>query len=339
MTREVILEKLSNINICVTNITYTYDIGLMFDVLSSEGVASEQGYNFSQWPCFKFPITNDFRNTTELIGSMTVEIMKPLGVAKDSQNYPVFCNSAILKNFDISIVDISQIEQWGYGEATTDFHNHINKNLDTMEVDNNLSTNQYTSKINYNYAFKVFGGHYHLLNNLGNTATGIVGRPEILKLADIYNQYRDKTIGLDTTVWHNLGIMPCTRVKWNNRNMIVDSREIDFEMNRESLKLIEKKLRGDVPELEAKMYLENENGQTINLNPFYDEQFNPVTVDSYTRNGSMVQGYAGDGTQVNATIMFWPSWSEGICANVSIPDALDNITVGINSNGELFIMD
>lgn len=67
MTREVILEKLSNINICVTNITYTYDIGLMFDVLSSEGVASEQGYNFSQWPCFKFPITNDFRNLIQRI--------------------------------------------------------------------------------------------------------------------------------------------------------------------------------------------------------------------------------------------------------------------------------
>jgi hypothetical protein len=62
MSREEILEKLSNINICVANITYTYDIGLMFDVLSSVGIASEQGYNFSQWPCFKFPITNDFRN-------------------------------------------------------------------------------------------------------------------------------------------------------------------------------------------------------------------------------------------------------------------------------------
>ena len=62
MSREEILEKLSNINICVANITYTYDIGLMFGVLSSVGIASEQGYNFSQWPCFKFPITNDFRN-------------------------------------------------------------------------------------------------------------------------------------------------------------------------------------------------------------------------------------------------------------------------------------
>jgi len=285
------------------------------------------------------PIPSSLYNGgTEVIVDFTIELMKPFGVAIDG-NMPKFCNSAILRNFSVDIADVDQIQTWGYGEATTDFHNKLNKNLETMEVDNNLSTNQYTSKLTYNYAFKVCNGHYNLLDNLGNTATGIIARPEVLKLADIYNQYRDKTIGLDTTVWHNLGIQPNTRVKWNNRSMIVDSREIDFEMNRETVRLIEKKLRGDVPELEAKMYLENENGQTINLNPFYDEQFNPQTVDSYTRNGSMVHGYASDGTQVNAAIMFWPSWTEGICANVSIPDALDSITVGINNIGELFIMD
>jgi len=62
MARGEILAKLSSINFCVANITYTYDIGLMFDVLSSVGVASEQGYNFSQWPCFKFPVTNEVRS-------------------------------------------------------------------------------------------------------------------------------------------------------------------------------------------------------------------------------------------------------------------------------------
>ena len=67
MTREEILAKLSNINICVANITYTYDIGLMFDVLSSDGVAYEQGYNFSQWPCFKFSNTKDFKKIVRRI--------------------------------------------------------------------------------------------------------------------------------------------------------------------------------------------------------------------------------------------------------------------------------
>ena len=67
MTREELLAKLSNINICVANNTYTYDIGLMFDMLTSDGAASEQGYNFSQWPCFKFSITDDFKNIVRSI--------------------------------------------------------------------------------------------------------------------------------------------------------------------------------------------------------------------------------------------------------------------------------
>ena len=53
MTRKELVAKLRTIDICVSNITYTYDIGLMFDVLSSKGASSEQGYNYSQWPCFR----------------------------------------------------------------------------------------------------------------------------------------------------------------------------------------------------------------------------------------------------------------------------------------------
>ena len=67
MTRSEIISKLSKITLCVANITYTYDIGLFFDVLTSEGAASEQGYNFSQWPCFKFSITDNFKNIVRRI--------------------------------------------------------------------------------------------------------------------------------------------------------------------------------------------------------------------------------------------------------------------------------
>lgn len=278
----------------------------------------------------------DYHGSTELIATIYIQIMKPFGVAKDSQNYPVFCNSSLLKNFNISMVDTNQVEQWGYDDITTDFHNKINKNLDTFEIDNKLSTNQYINKLSYNYCFKVYNNNYLLLNNLCNQATGIIGRPEILKLADIYNQYRDKTIGLNTTLWENLGITPNTRVKWNNRNFIVDKQEIDYEMNRNTISLIEKKLRSDIPEIETKMYLENENGQTLNLNPFYNERFNPITVESYSRNGSAVIGETDN--QINSIISFYPTWGDGIEAWVSIPEILlYNINVSINDNGELII--
>lgn len=281
----------------------------------------------------------DYHGSTELIATIYIQIMKPFGVAKDSQNYPVFCNSSLLKNFNISMVDTNQVEQWEYDDITTDFHNKINKNLDTFEIDNKLSTNQYVNKLSYNYCFKVYNNNYLLLNNLCNQATGIIGRPEILKLADIYNQYRDKTIGLNTTLWENLGITPNTRVKWNNRNFIVDKQEIDYELNRNTISLIEKKLRSDIPEIETKMYLENENGQTLNLNPFYNERFNPITVESYSRNGSAVIGETDNDNQIiNSIISFYPTWGDGIEAWVSIPEILlDNINVSINDNGELII--
>ena len=279
-------------------------------------------------------LDNIYRGSTEFISDINIQIMKPFGVAIDSQNYPVFCNSAVLKNFEVSLIDKNRIETWGYGDITTDFHNKINKNLETFEIDNKLSTNQYINKQAYNYSFKVYEGNYYLLNNLNNISTGIIGRPEILKLSDIYNQYKDKTIGLNTTIWENLGITPNTRVMWNNRYFIIDRQEIDYELNRNTITLIEKKLSGEIPELETKMYLENENGQTLNINPFYDETFYPQTVVSYSRDNSAVMGYYNT---INSAISFYPTWTNGIFANVSIPESLNNISVSINNNGELII--
>lgn len=67
MTREEMISKLSGIKVCAANITYTYDVGLFFDVLSSEGVLSTQGYNYSQWPCFKYFISDDFKTLVRRI--------------------------------------------------------------------------------------------------------------------------------------------------------------------------------------------------------------------------------------------------------------------------------
>ena len=55
------LSKLSSMKVYVANVTYTYDIGIMFDLLSSEGVSSEEGYNINQWPCFKINMTEQTR--------------------------------------------------------------------------------------------------------------------------------------------------------------------------------------------------------------------------------------------------------------------------------------
>ena len=278
------------------------------------------------------------------IASISVSIMQPLGCAKTAQgilnaNYPFFCESAVVKNLYFGLCDKDSQSSWGYGEIETDFHTKEKRYLESFEVENKLSSNQYINKMAYNYSFRIFNHNYYPLDCLNNTSTSIIARPEILKLADIYNQYKDKTIALNTTVWNNLDIQPNTRIKWGqfrNINFIVDRQEIDYEYNRNTLTLVEKKLSSEIPELDLKMWLENENGQTLNYNPFYNEHLLTITVSSYSADGSMITGTGGD--SVNALIQFYPKWTDGVEAWVSIPNVLDDdIEVEINNNGELII--
>ena len=67
MTREEILAKLSAIKICVVNITYTYDIGLLFDVMTHNGVYSEGGYNVGMWPCIRLSVNDEIRDLQKRI--------------------------------------------------------------------------------------------------------------------------------------------------------------------------------------------------------------------------------------------------------------------------------
>lgn len=67
MTREERKAKLLAIKICVVNITYTYDVGLFFNVITKDGVHFEEGYNLSMWPCIKLSINNEVRDLQKRI--------------------------------------------------------------------------------------------------------------------------------------------------------------------------------------------------------------------------------------------------------------------------------
>lgn len=51
MTTKEKLKKLQSIKVCVTNMVFTYDMGLQFDVMTKNGVTTHFGC-FEQWPCF-----------------------------------------------------------------------------------------------------------------------------------------------------------------------------------------------------------------------------------------------------------------------------------------------
>lgn len=280
---------------------------------------------------------------SNLIASFKVEIMNPMGFAYEdaSNDLFLFSRSARVKNLDFKIKDRKQVETWRAGDIKTDFKTEQNRFLETFEIENTLSTNEYVGKANYNYCVRVYNQHYHQLNNLNNISTGLVARPEILKLADIYNQYKDKTIGLNTTVWENLNITPNSRIKWDNKYFIVDNQQIDYEANHNTITLIEKKLSSELPELDMKMYCENDNGETIYINPLYGEtdEITLQTTNTYYKDGSAVMGSTIN--DVNSLITFSTKFTDGIEAFVSIPNRINYISVYISNDietyGELII--
>ena len=295
--------------------------------------------------------TTLFSTYSNLVASIKVEIMNPMIAGLKTFEEPsykvLFNRSARVKNLNFEIVDRYQSENWRYSNIKTNFKTEQNRFLELFEIENTLSTNEYVGKANYNYCVRVYNQHYHQLNNLNNISTGLVARPEILKLADIYNQYKDKTIGLNTTVWENLNITPNSRIKWDNKYFIVDNQQIDYEANHNTITLIEKKLLSELPELDMKMYCENNNGETIYINPLYGEtdEITLQTTNTYYKDGSAVMGYNTDDAysptlvtnDVNSLITFSTKFTDGIEAFVSIPNRINYISVYINNNGELII--
>ena len=67
MTMEDKKTKLLKVKICVVGITYTYDIGLFFSVITKDGVYFEEGYNLSMWPCIKLSINDEVRDLKKRI--------------------------------------------------------------------------------------------------------------------------------------------------------------------------------------------------------------------------------------------------------------------------------
>lgn len=278
---------------------------------------------------------------TDYILDVTVNIINPFitwkGYNTDNSRGTMASNSAILRNLEFNFLDKKKIEQWGYGDIKTDFKVNINKNLEEISVENQLSSNQYTSGLSYNYCNKKYDTHFFTLDNLNNLATSITGRPELLKLCDLYNQYHTPTMGINTTIW-NHNISPTTKVSYLNKNFIIDRMVFDYEMDRATLDIIEKKVSSNIPDYVCKMYLENENGRTLNINPFYNEQNDDLnTVESYSLTNGEITGTITGSYIIDATIFFYPSFNvEGNFAMVSVPTGLSE-QIYINNEGEIII--
>ena len=66
MTREQLLTKLKQIDICVTRVTLTNDMGFQIDMLTGDGACQNLG-NIGNFPAYKIKLTDDTRILQNLI--------------------------------------------------------------------------------------------------------------------------------------------------------------------------------------------------------------------------------------------------------------------------------
>lgn len=67
MNRDEIILKLKSIRFLITNLTLTYDMGMQFTILTSNG-ASENIGNYSDWPVSKYKVSDKIRHLLSKIG-------------------------------------------------------------------------------------------------------------------------------------------------------------------------------------------------------------------------------------------------------------------------------
>lgn len=61
MTRTEMLQKLSTVKLCATNLEFTVDWGVQFDIITGKG-ASTNVQNLVWWPCFQYPMTDEVKH-------------------------------------------------------------------------------------------------------------------------------------------------------------------------------------------------------------------------------------------------------------------------------------
>lgn len=67
MNRNEIILKLKSLRFLITDLTLTYDMGMQFTILTSDG-ASENIGNYSDWPVSKYKVSDKIRHLLSKIG-------------------------------------------------------------------------------------------------------------------------------------------------------------------------------------------------------------------------------------------------------------------------------
>lgn len=265
----------------------------------------------------------------DAICKLDITIYRPLGCGVNSEDLEVFANSTKLENFEVNIID--SFEDIDYQDLT---YKTKGDSISPVELENTLISQPYFKDSKWGFTMMNADGYKN--TRLFKTSTTLLDIPEKLRIADYYKQYTNQTLRLNTSIFKLDNLTPATCIKTNQfagYNFVIDTQEIDYELNTTKLSLVRKHKANSIPELDIKMWIDNGEGIEPVINPlWYDTDYTPSSTPSIFSLGSDSAIYSTNPERM----WFEPYFTEeGIIARVSNGES--DVVVDVNINNELII--
>ena len=260
------------------------------------------------------------------ICKLNITIYRPLGCGVRSDDVEVFANSSKLENFEVNIIDA--FEDINYEEIT-----YKTKGDNLLELESSLISQPYFKDSDWGFTTMATTGYKN--TRLYKVSTSLTDIPEKLRIADYYNQYTNQTLRLNTSIFKLDNLTPATCIKTNQfagYNFVIDTQEIDYELNTTKLSLVRKHKANSIPELDIEKWIDNGNG----LEPVYNPLWFDTTPIPYPLSTFSLESDSAIYSTQPERIVFEPYFTdEGIIARVS--NGEDDVVVNVNNNNELII--
>lgn len=186
---------------------------------------------------------------------LEIDIYRPCGVCRE---LPL---ATLLDDFEINLLSKDYVDSMGQTNADENNTEYKQELFNTAVCDYQgitlKATTTFDKEPNYSHLIcKPYQSdtHYKVLNqDLCNIYSGFYGKPEELLINNIVQEYKKPVVKLDCNLHYNLGFLPISNVTWNtqfeNTKFIIDSMNIDFEMNRNQISLVEKPTEMDLNDI------------------------------------------------------------------------------------------
>lgn len=200
---------------------------------------SRKFYDWNNSIMIPSPIVDD----EEFITSLEIMFERPLG------NCDWACNSAILENFGVGLISRAYAESFGkkdVDDTNTNFEETLSSELVNQSKSVSLVVTS-TSEKGDNFSRLFYNDdedHYVIFGDIYNKGTCNIMKPEEHIINNLKTQYGTSSINVDMNIHYNLDIKPYTLFTWQQfpgKVFILDSMGLDYEMNKCSVELVEKK--------------------------------------------------------------------------------------------------